>query len=89
MPRSCDSPAPIRSPTTTSPVAIPIRTCRGEPAAVESFGIRLDQVKPGADGALGADLTTRAGGFVAKYMGDGVLAYFGYPQAHENDDRRG
>jgi class 3 adenylate cyclase/predicted ATPase len=27
----------------------------------------------------------KAGGFVAKYLGDGVLAYFGYPQAHEND----
>ncbi|HTR37598.1 MAG TPA: adenylate/guanylate cyclase domain-containing protein [Bryobacteraceae bacterium] len=25
------------------------------------------------------------GGFVAKYMGDGVLIYFGYPEAHEND----
>jgi class 3 adenylate cyclase/predicted ATPase len=27
----------------------------------------------------------RLGGFVAKYMGDGVLVYFGYPQAHEDD----
>ena len=28
------------------------------------------------------------GGFVAKYMGDGVLVYFGYPQAHEDDTER-
>jgi class 3 adenylate cyclase/tetratricopeptide (TPR) repeat protein len=28
------------------------------------------------------------GGFVARYMGDGVLAYFGYPQAHEDDTER-
>lgn len=27
-------------------------------------------------------------GYVAKYMGDGVLVYFGYPQAHENDPER-
>jgi class 3 adenylate cyclase/tetratricopeptide (TPR) repeat protein len=27
----------------------------------------------------------RFAGFVAKYMGDGVLVYFGYPRAHEND----
>jgi len=32
-----------------------------------------------------SDALTRHGGFVAKYMGDGVLAYFGYPQAHEDD----
>jgi class 3 adenylate cyclase len=32
-----------------------------------------------------ADRITEAGGFVAKYMGDGVLAYFGYPLAHEHD----
>ena len=28
------------------------------------------------------------GGFVARHMGDGVLAYFGYPQAHEHDAER-
>jgi class 3 adenylate cyclase len=32
-----------------------------------------------------ADLITKAGGFVAKYMGGGALAYFGYSQAHEHD----
>ena len=31
------------------------------------------------------ELIERDGGFVAKYMGDGVLAYFGYPQAQEDD----
>ena len=35
-----------------------------------------------------ATLIARNGGFVAKYMGDGVLAYFGYPQAHEHDAER-
>ena len=32
-----------------------------------------------------ADTVQRFGGFVAKYMGDGMLVYFGYPQAHEDD----
>ena len=30
----------------------------------------------------------RYDGYVARYMGDGVLAYFGYPQAHEDDAER-
>ena len=34
------------------------------------------------------ELLARNGGFIAKYMGDGVLAYFGYPQAHEDDAER-
>ena len=35
-----------------------------------------------------AETVQRFGGFVAKYMGDGVLIYFGYPQAHEDDADR-
>jgi class 3 adenylate cyclase len=30
----------------------------------------------------------KSGGFVARYLGDGVLAYFGYPRAHEHDAER-
>lgn len=35
-----------------------------------------------------AAIVAEAGGFVANYMGDGVLAYFGYPRAHEDDAER-
>ena len=35
-----------------------------------------------------AKTVARFDGFVAKYMGDGVLVYFGYPQAHEHDAER-
>ena len=31
---------------------------------------------------------TRFDGHVAKYMGDGVLCYFGWPRAHEDDAER-
>jgi class 3 adenylate cyclase len=35
-----------------------------------------------------AETVRRFGGFVAKYMGDGVLVYLGYPQAQEDDAER-
>jgi class 3 adenylate cyclase len=35
-----------------------------------------------------ADTVARFGGFVARYVGDGVLIYFGYPEAHEDDAER-
>ena len=35
-----------------------------------------------------AEVVTRFEGFVARYMGDGILIYFGYPRAHEDDAER-
>ncbi len=35
-----------------------------------------------------AEAITRFGGYVAKYLGDGVMAYFGWPEAHDNDAER-
>ena len=34
------------------------------------------------------EIVTRLDGFISRYMGDGVLIYFGYPQAHEDDAER-
>jgi class 3 adenylate cyclase/predicted ATPase len=35
-----------------------------------------------------AAIISRFGGYLAKYIGDGLLVYFGYPQAHEDDAQR-
>jgi class 3 adenylate cyclase len=35
-----------------------------------------------------AEIVNRFGGFIAKYLGDGVLIYFGYAHAHEDDAER-
>ncbi|MDJ0976880.1 MAG: adenylate/guanylate cyclase domain-containing protein [Planctomycetota bacterium] len=35
-----------------------------------------------------AELVEHYDGHVAQYLGDGILAYFGYPQAHEDDAAR-
>ena len=42
----------------------------------------------GAYHAAVAEAVVQSGGYVAKHMGDGVPAYFGYPQAHEHDAER-
>src|SRR5262249_10425244 len=34
------------------------------------------------------EIITRYEGHIAQYLGDGLLVYFGYPQAHEDDARR-
>jgi len=57
-----------------------------------ALGARLDPEELreviGAYHRCVATVVERAGGFVAKYMGDGVLAYFGYPRADEHDAER-
>jgi class 3 adenylate cyclase len=35
------------------------------------------------DGCAG--IITRCEGYIARYMGDGILVYFGYPRAHEDE----
>ena len=35
-----------------------------------------------------AAVIQRFEGYIAQYLGDGLLVYFGYPQAHEDDARR-
>src|SRR5262245_48713528 len=54
MPRSCASPDPIRSPTTTSPVAMPTRVCNE--AGVLKCDHRRDQLEPGTHRPLGVIL---------------------------------
>jgi class 3 adenylate cyclase len=34
------------------------------------------------------EAVTRYGGHIAQYLGDGVMAFFGYPEAHDNDAER-
>jgi class 3 adenylate cyclase len=57
-----------------------------------ALGVRLDpedlREVIGAYHGCVTSLIARADGFVARYMGDGVLVYFGYPQAHEDDAER-
>ena len=49
----------------------------------EPLGTLIRRYQDAAAGAIG-----RFGGFVAKFMGDGVLAYFGFPRAYEDAAER-
>jgi class 3 adenylate cyclase/predicted ATPase len=42
----------------------------------------------GAYHQLCAEVIHRSEGYIAQYLGDGLLVYFGFPQAHEDDARR-
>ena len=55
IPRSCDSPVPTRSPTTTSPVAIPMRAWRGSLTAVLSIPMLLTSSNPVLTARSGSD----------------------------------
>ena len=54
-----------------------------------ALSVRLDpedlRAVMGAYHGCIAEIIARNEGVIARYMGDGVLAYFGYPQAHEDD----
>ncbi len=38
--------------------------------------------------ARASEVVRRFGGFVARFLGDGIIVYFGYPQAQEDDAER-
>jgi class 3 adenylate cyclase/predicted ATPase len=49
----------------------------------EDFGEVIRRYQDICTGAI-----ARGAGYTARFMGDGILAYFGYPQAHEDDAER-
>ena len=61
---------------------------------VNSTALSMSMDPEDLSGVLGeyqkcaADIVRRFGGFVAQYLGDGVLVYFGYPESHEDDAER-
>src|ERR1700730_7122242 len=101
--RKCGAPltASGNAPASESP-PIPAREIAGERrhltvlfcglAGSTAFAARLDP-EEGRETVAGyhraaAEAIVRFGGHVAKYLGDGVMAYFGWPAAHDNDAER-
>jgi hypothetical protein len=82
-PRSCAAPEPIRSPTTTSPLAMPNRTAKGSGAS--RCAAASDHRKPGPDGTLGVVLMRLR---IAEINQDTVAHVFG-DKPREAADRVG
>ena len=94
------APAPVAKPTTPAPAPLATDAAERRQLTVmfcdlvgsTAMSARLDPEDMreviSAYHRCCAELIERNGGFIAKYMGDGVLAYFGYPQAHEHDAER-
>jgi class 3 adenylate cyclase len=92
------APAPAAAPLSTTAAGIPTAERRQltvmfcDLVGSTALSARLDPEELreviGAYHSCVAAAIERTGGFVAKYMGDGVLAYFGYPRADEHDAER-
>ena len=94
-----DDAAPVAAPAATAPVAVSAGGERRHLTVLfcdlvgsTEIATQLDpeewrEVVAGYHRAA-AEAITRFGGYVAKYLGDGVMAYFGWPEAHDNDGER-
>src|SRR5262249_60202469 len=92
------APAPTAAPLPTEAAGIPTAERRQltvtfcDLVGSTALSARLDPEELreviGAYHRVVTEAVRRLDGFVAKYMGDGVLVYFGYPQAHEDDAER-
>ena len=84
-----DAPLPIDKGTKDTAERRQVTVMFSDLVGSTALSARLDpedlrEVISAYQGAV-AETVGRFEGFVAKYMGDGVLVYFGYPQAHEDD----
>jgi class 3 adenylate cyclase/predicted ATPase len=84
------SPTPLRTQTDAERRQLTVMFCDLVGSTALSGRLDPEDLREilGTYHAAVSEEVARLDGFVAKFMGDGVLAYFGYPQAHEDDAER-